>query len=530
MTRRTLAALSAAVLLQLMGTAGSIAQEQPRRGGTLTTTVFPEPPMLAGLITSAGPTYVVGPKVLEGLVTYDFDYNLKPSLATAWKVSDDGLTVTFDIRRGVKWHDGKDFTAEDVAYSINTLKQFHPRGRQTFANVTEIEVPETHKAVLKLSKPAPYLMNALAAAESPIVPKHIYDKTNVQANPANNAPIGTGPFKFVSWKKGESIIYERNPDYWDTGKPYLDRVIFRIIPDAAARSVAFETGELLLGGMDPVPLADVERLRAKPNLAVETRGYEYLAVASRLEFNLDNQYLKNLKVRQAIAHAIDKKFIVQNIWFGFGTPGTGPIHKDLKRYYTSDVPMYDYDPKKADKLLDEAGFPKGAGGIRFRLKHDFLPYGDNFRRTAEYIKQALATVGIGVDIRSQDFPSYIKRVYTDRDYDFVNMFANNTPDPVLGVQRFYWSKNFQPGVPFSNGAHYMNPEVDQILEAAQVETNAEKRAALYRDFQKKIDTDLPSIYLNFNAMTTIYNKRVKNHTVSPLGFHDSFAEVYLTEK
>ena len=525
-----MALLSAVAFLQILAVPASHGQEQPRRGGTLTTMVFPEPPMLVGLVTSAGPTYVVGPKMIEGLVTYDFDFNLKPSLATAWKVSDDGLSITFNLRRGVKWHDGKDFGAEDVVFSINSLKQYHPRGRQTFANVTDVEMPDSHTVVLKLSKPAPYLMNALASAESPIVPKHVYDKTNPQTNPANSAPIGTGPFKFVSWKKGESIILERNPDYWDAGKPYLDRVIFRIIPDAGARSVAFETGELLLGGMDPVPLPDVERLRAKPTLGVETRGYEYLAVASRIEFNLDNQFLKNLKVRQAIAHAIDKKFIVQNIWFGFGTPGTGPIHKDIKRYYSSDVPLYEYDPKKAEKLLDEAGFPKGAGGIRFKLMHDFLPYGDNFKRTAEYIKQALGTIGIAIEIRSQDFPSFIKRVYTDRDFDFTNMFANNTSDPVLGVQRFYWSKNFQPGVPFSNGSHYMNPKVDQLLEAAQVETDLEKRAAIYREFQRLIDTDLPAIYLNFNAMTTIYNKRVKNHTISPLGFHDSFAEVYLSEK
>lgn len=509
---------------------GSVLAEEPKRGGTLIMTLHPEPPMLVGALNAALPTYVVGPKMVEGLVTYDFDYNLKPALATSWNVSADGKEITFNLRRGVKFHDGKDFTASDVAFSINVLKERHPRGRTTYANVTAIETPDSHTVVLKLSKPAPYLMNTLAAPEAPMLPKHVYGGSDIATNPANNAPIGTGPFKFVKWNKGESITVERNPDYWDKGKPYLDRIIFRTIPDSAARAVALETGEVHLGGSNPVPLSDVERLRSLGHLGIEKRGYEYLLNVARIEFNLENQYLKHFKVRQAIAHAIDKNFIVDNIWYGLGTPATGPIHKSHQRYYTADgVPTYPYDPKKSEQLLDEAGFKRGDDGVRFKLTHDYLPFGDTFKRTAEYLKQTLRKIGIDVEIRSQDFPSYIRRVYTERDFDFTNHWMVNTSDPTLGVQRLYWSKNFKPGVPFSNGSGYSNAEVDKLLEASQVETDPEKRAKLFHEFQRKVVADLPAIDINFTEDFTVYNKKVKNHTISPLGIHESFADVYLTE-
>ena len=151
-------------------------------------TLHPEPPMLVSALTAALPTYVVSPKMIEGLVTYDFDFNLKPALATSWKVSGDGKEITFNLRRGVKWHDGKDFTASDVVFSINVLKERHPRGRTTYANVTAIETPDSHTVVLKLSKPAPYMMNALAAPEAPIMPKHVYGEGDISTNPANKRP------------------------------------------------------------------------------------------------------------------------------------------------------------------------------------------------------------------------------------------------------------------------------------------------------------------------------------------------------
>ena len=237
------------------------AAQEPVKGGTLTMIVQPEPPILVSAINSAAPIGIVSTKILEGLLTYDYDMNPKPGLAETWKVSADGRSITFNLRNGVKWHDGKDFTAADVQFSMMKVwKELHPRGRSTFAKVTAVETPSPYVVVIRLSEPSPPIMSALGGYEGQILPKHLYDGTDIAQNPWNSKPVGTGPFVFKEWQKGNFIQLERNPAYWDKGKPYLDRIVFRIIPDASARAAAFETGEVLLGGFSPVPLNDVKRL------------------------------------------------------------------------------------------------------------------------------------------------------------------------------------------------------------------------------------------------------------------------------
>jgi peptide/nickel transport system substrate-binding protein len=502
--------------------------QEVNRGGTLTMVVQPEPPILVSAFNSAGPIGVVSTKVLEGLLSYDFDMNPKPVLAESWKVSPDGKTVTFNLRKGVKWHDGRDFTSADVQFSaMKVWRELHPRGRSTFAKLTAVETPSASVAIFRLSEPAPYMISALSSYEAQILPKHLYDGTDVVQNPYNNRPIGTGPFVFKEWQKGNFILLERNPAYWGKGKPYLDKIVMRIIPDAAARAAAFETGEVLLGGFSPVPLNDVKRLEATGKVELETRGYEYLAPMFLLEFNLSNPYLKDRRVRQAIAHAINKDVIVKTVWFGFGKPATGPVPSVLTQFYTSEVPTYPFDPKRAEVLLDEAGFKRGPDGKRFRIVHDFLPYGSDYQRSAEYVKQALGKVGIDVEIRSQDTAAFLKRVYTDNDFDMTSNFFYALPDPTIGVQRIYWSKNIKKGVPFSNATGYANPEMDQLIEAAQVEHDRKKRRQMINRLQAIAAEDLPVLDLFEIRFFTLANKRVQNHTSSAEGVYGSFADVWL---
>jgi len=179
--------------------------------------VEPEPTTLVALTNCADRTMLVSAKVTEGLLSYDFDLAPLPQLATGWSVSGDGLRLTFELRQGVRWHDGHPFTSADVAFSIRVLKEIHPRGRATFAALAEVQTPDPHTAIFVLSKPAPFILSALAACESPIVPKHLYDGADPATN--GNAPIGTGPFLFKEWVRGSHIVYERNPDYWDAPKP-----------------------------------------------------------------------------------------------------------------------------------------------------------------------------------------------------------------------------------------------------------------------------------------------------------------------
>jgi len=510
--------------------ASALAQSGPsvarRPGGAITVRLPDEPPTLAGIANSAAGTFFVSPKVLEGLLSYDFDLKPRPQLAQSWSVSADGLQYTFRLRQGVKWHDGQPFTSADVAFSILTLKEVHPRGRATFASVSEVRTPDAHTAVLVLAKPAPFLLTALAAAESPIVPRHLYAGKDVATNPVNQAPVGTGPFVFKEWQRGSHLVYERNPHYWDGAKPYIDRLVVRFINDPAATSAALESGTIDLAGSTPVPVPDLDRLKALPHLSIETRGNEYFNnQTTRIEFNLDNPYFKHVKVRRAVAHAVDRNVVLRTAWYGYGTAAPGPISPILKQFHDASVPVPGFDPGRAEALLDEAGFPRGAGGVRFRVTHDVFDPGAH--RVAQYLRQALGRVGIEVTVRSQEFSAYIKRVYTDRDFDFNNQGMSQMFDPAVGIQRFYWSKNYRPGVPFSNGAHYGNPRVDQLLEAAAVENDPARRRALYSDFQRVIAEDLPTIGLVAVAQVTVAHRRIADHTVGAEGLSGNFADLYI---
>ncbi|MEW6344333.1 MAG: ABC transporter substrate-binding protein [Paraburkholderia sp.] len=499
----------------------------PQRGGRLTLLVNPEPNVLINFATTAGAEQKVSPKVTEGLLSYDFNVQPQPQLATAWAISADGLQYTFRLRQGVRWHDGQPFTSKDVATSIGLLKQYHSRGRTTFANVLEVRTSDPHTAVLQLSKPAPYLIYALAASESPIVPAHLYDSGDPLNNPHNIAPIGTGPYRFKSWERGSNAVFVRNPDYWDAPKPYIDELVLRFIGDPAARAVALETGELDLAGENPVPLLDIQRLQALPHLALESRGYSYDAAQTQLQFNLDNHYLANPKVRQAIAHTIDREAILRTVWYGYGIVAPSPISPLLTQFYDPHAPSWPHDPARAEKLLDEAGFPRQSNGFRFALNVDFNPYDPTFARLAEYLRQTLRGAGIEATVRSQDFGAYVKRIYTDRDFDLDANFLGNTFDPTVGVQRLYWSKNFKKGVPFSNATHYSNPEVDRLLEAAAVENDPHTRVAYFRQFQQVVGQDLPIIDLVTLKQVTIYNRRVHNHTITADGLDGNLADVFV---
>ncbi|WP_244537276.1 ABC transporter substrate-binding protein [Methylobacterium pseudosasicola] len=499
----------------------------PRRGGTLTMIIQPEPPVLVTLAHTAGPTTRVSPKVTEGLLTFDLDFRPKPQLATQWSVSPDGLRSRFALRENVRWHDGQPFTASDVAHSIALLKEHHPRGRSTFASVTEVLTPDPLTVEIVLSRPAPYLLAALTASESPIVPKHLYGSGDPLANPNGRAPIGTGPFVFKEWKQGSHILFERNPNYWDPGKPHLDRIIVRFIADASARAIALETGEALFAPDTPVPLGQLEALQANPNLILEKRGYDYQPIVYRLEFNLANRYFRDRKVRQAVAHAIDREAINRVVFYGFSTSAPASISPALREFYNPDIPRHDFDPKRAEALLDAAGLPRGADGTRFKLFHDYMPYSDTYQQLGAYTRQALAKVGVAVTLRSQDVPSWFKRTYTDRDFDFMSNAMSHSFDPTVGVQRLYWSKNFKPGVPFSNGSGYSNPDVDRLLEAAAVETDPAQRRDLFRQFQVLVATDLPDINLVTGANLTIANTRLVDHTTTIDGPSANFADVWI---
>lgn len=492
-------------------------------GGTVTYLSLVEPSILVDILRTArgGPNG----KVVEGLIKWDLDLRPQPSLATSWEIGEDGLSYTFHLREGVKWHDGAPFTAADVAFSIVTLKEIHPRLRGTFQNVERVDEIDDLTVRIVLSQPAPYLLTALAATGTPIIPRHIYEGTDVGSNPANAAPIGTGPFIFKEWVRGSHYILERNPDYWDAPKPYVDRIVVRFIRDQAAAAAAFETGEIDIGGQTPVSYADIARLAALDHLEVDTRGYDFGGAFNQLVFNLDSPALSSLEVRRAIAHAVDLQGIVDVAWYGYAVPSASPIGPTMAHFHDAAIQPYAYDPARAEELLDAAGYPRGADGVRLRLRTLYAPTAANNQRTAQFVQDALARVGIVAEIANYDLATYLREVYTERnfDLDFTTLYSGF--DPTDGVQRVYWSKNIRQGLPWSNASHYSNARVDELLETAAVETDFDRRRELYFEFQNIIHEELPVLNLVQFQSVTIFNTRLQDYIITADGVDGDFSEL-----
>jgi peptide/nickel transport system substrate-binding protein len=497
--------------------------QEPQRGGVLTAIHWPEPTILNGALNAGFATAFISTKIFEGLLEYDRNGKPVPQLAESWSVSPDGLSVTFHLRPGVKWHDGTDFTSDDVKFSVDVWKKYHSRGRLIYANVTQIDTPDPLTVILRLSQPAPAMMSSLNAFTSPVMSRHAYEGTDVLTSPVNQHPIGTGPWMFKEWQHGSYIILDRNPNYWQPGRPYPDRLVVRYLPDAAARSAVLETGEVQFGAQTPVALSDVRRLSSLPNLGMTTDGYEYFAPIVTMHFNDKRPPFDNILVRKAVAYAINRDFVIRNVWFGLGKLATGPI-SSKSQYYTSDVDKYTYDPAKAEALLDQAGYKKDANGVRLKLTYEITALGDEYLRLGEVLKQQLGKIGIQIELRTEDSASDMRRVYSDYDFSFFTAYVGTYADPQLAV---YWSKNYVKGVPFSNASGYNNPEMDKLLEAVQVENDPDKRMQEFHDIQKIAARDLPIFPLFELEQLTLFDKKVHEHTTTFDGPFSNLAPIWI---
>jgi len=499
-----------------------------QRGGTLVMTIIPEPPSMVSAFNTAAPLTVVSPKLLEGLVTYDAQLSPQPKLATGWTIAPDGLSINFTLRQGVHWHDGRDFTSADVSFTLlNLIRKLHPRGRSTFAALTDVETPDAHTAVLRFSRPSPAVMSALSGSESPILPKHIYEIGDPLTNPANNAPIGTGPFRFVEWKRGNFIALERNPAYWDTGKPNLDRLVVKTYNDATARSAAFETGELQLASTTPVPLADIERFRKNPAFVVTDKGDEMNNSMDLMGFNFRRGPLGKVEVRQALRQAINFDAMVRTVWYGMAMKIASPVPPVVPQFHNAALTAPPFSLAQANQALDKAGYPRGADNIRFRLTLDVPTISDVYQREAEFLRQTFRQVGVETEIRISDVPSYLRRVFGEYDFDLCIMPGSATNDPTVGLQRYYWSKAANKGVPLVNAWGYADAEMDQVLEGAAVEVDAAKRKALFQRFQEIAMRDLPILPLGMPLNITIASAKLHDFMTSGEGIRDPLADAWL---
>lgn len=529
LSRRTLFRYALAAALPGQGLLALPVQAGKRN--TLVIAQTPEPSVLTTALTTAPPTQIISPKLFDGLLYLNPQNGPQPQLAEHWESSADGLRYTFNLRPGVRWHDGQPFTSEDVAFSVNEVwKVYSSRGRSAFPNVEAVETPDPHTCVWHLSKPTPYLLSALNARDSQVLPKHLYAGRDILGNPANTHPIGTGPFRFKAWSRGRHLVLERNPDYWQSGQPALDHVIFRFINEPSSISAALETGAVDVALGSSLTFNDLQRLGHSDGLQVEPRLASYGGTGiMALEFNLDRTPFQDIRVRHGFAHAIDKAFILTHILQGQGSLADSPIPRNFPQFHSSAGPDYPFDPARAEQLLDQAGLPRQADGIRLRLSLDPSP-SPVYIQTAHFLRSSLARVGIRLEIRLQDFAQFLERIYRHYDFDLNLSPASTAPDPAIGLQRFYWSKNRQPGVAYSNATHYASDEADRLLEAAQVEIDPQRRWQLYERFQALVMHDLPRIPLVSTEESLVSRRGIRNLVESvDGGFIGNLAQVRTPE-
>lgn len=505
-----------------------VSAEAPQSGGTLRMIAQPEPPMLMLGLNQQGPTQFVAGKIYEGLLRYGPDMAPLPSLAREWEVSDDGLTYTFHLQEGVVWHDGEAFGSDDVIFTLTEfLPEVHPRARGVMARIEAATAVDILTVEIKLSSPFPAFIRAFEVSSAPMIPAHLYRGTDFRQNPANDTPVGTGPFELEEWQRGSFIRLAKNENYWQEGLPYLDTLVFNVVPDAGSRSVAFETNsvDVLRGG--DVEYFDVNRLGALPDVEVTNAGWEFLSPMVWVQFNLRNAPMDDVRFRKAVWHALDREFIANAIWSGFAKPAKGPL-PESSPYFNPDIPTIDYDPEKSRALLDEMGLTPDANGVRATVKFLSLPYSETYIRMGEYVRQQLREVGIELEVTQTDVGGWAQAL-GQWDYDLTMNLLYQYGDPALGVERAYVSSNLVQGSPSANVSGLESEKVDSLLAEAAGATNDEERIQLYAEFQQEIVENAYFGYLVEVNFPTVYRSNVRNLVSTAIGLNDTLADVWIAK-
>ncbi len=501
------------------------AQETPKKGGTFIVGTTQTPRHLNGAVQSGIATAMPSTQLFASPLRFDDKWQPQPYLAESWKLAEDGKSLTLNLRKNAVFHDGKPITSADVAFSIMAIKANHPF-QTMMGPVEKVDTPDPYTAIIRMSTPHPAIVLAMSPALCPILPKHIYEAGDLKTNPRNsNDVVGSGPFRLVEFKAGQRIVLERFDKFFLPGKPYLDKVVFNLTPDASSLMISLERGELQMVPFLTVP-TDLKRLAGNTQITLTSKGYEGIGPINWLAFNLEKKPLSDVNVRKAIATAIDKKFITKALMGGFATAADGPI-VPTSPLASSELTRYPFDLKKAAQMLDAAGYKANGDGERFKLTLDYIPGGDDQQKTvAEYLRGQLKKIGITVEVRaSADFPAWAKRMAT-HDFDMSMDIVFNWGDPIIGVHRTYLSSNIKPIV-WTNTQSYRNKEVDELLASAGGLLDPVKRKAYYATFEKIVTDDLPIEFINVVPYHTAVSKKVGNVPMTIWGPMSPYDEVYL---
>lgn len=535
-TRRTfVTTLGAAPFLTSVGAilypTSARAQEQPRRGGTLVYALGSDPAHFNLAITTDLNSQQAATHMFSQVLRVTKDGKFTGDLAESWHMAEDGLIYTFKIRQNAKWHDGRRLTAEDVRYALADINmKYNPIASTGFGAVDKIEAPDDTTLIIRMKTPFPAFL-PWSFVNQWIYPKHVYEGTDPRQNERNyKNPIGSGPFMLREYVRGSHIIMERNPHYYMSGMPYLDRVVAKFIPNNAARVLALETGEVDYVSIYNLPASAVPDLRKHKDLTVFTHRNRVNYGGIMAHINLRNEYLRRKEVRQALYSAIDRKLLVERAVAGLAEPASSPVSSLHEPWFNPAVAnKYPFDPKKAEALLEQAGAKRGAGGRRFSLRISYAGNGEGgaLQSAAEIMREQVRDVGIDLVLEPKDYAVWMEGAHLKWDFDLSMGSYQTGPDPAIAVSRLYITRNIQKMMG-RNLMGYSNPKVDELFDAAEGELDTQKRVKLYHEVQGILADEVPVLWLWDRLSTMAHRNRVKGDIVG--GTHlENFENVWVTD-
>ena len=443
----------------------------------------------------------IGALIFDSLVHKDQNFNLQPWLAESWQ-QNDPVTWTFHIRHGVRFHNGQPLTSADVVWTLNSMLNgtLLTAKSGNFATIDRVEAADDTTVIIHLKRPDASLLFNLSDGDVGIVPRGSGD--------LGQHPIGTGPFRFVSQVPDKEVVLERNPDWWQT-PPTIQTVRFAVAPDDITRALELQKGSAD-AEVNALTADMVEALRKQPNLAIETTHGTELGY---INFNTTDPILRDARVRQAINCAIDRPLIIRTLWRGQAQIANSILPTGQWAYSdaSSSAACTGFDPERAKSLLDAAGFPAAANGVRLHLTMK-TSTDETTRSLAAIFQQQLRTVGIALDLRSSEFASFYSDITRGAFQMYPLRWTSGTEDP--DIFRFvYASANFPPHG--ANRGRYSNPLVDSLIASAGADSDQATRKAAYAQIQQQLAADMPSINLWSLDTVLVHSRRLVNVQPSP---------------
>lgn len=461
---------------------------------TLVVAISSEPDNLDVHLSTASPTFLVMENVYDTLVEPAPDLSFQPALATDWEVSDDLLTWTFDLRDDVTWHNGRDFTADDVVFSFERIMNPDVGAANAFRfeSVDEVVAVDDRTVEFRLNRPTPNLLSAVGGFKGmAVVPRELVEEDNMATD-----AMGTGPFQFVEYTPGDSIVLEAYPDYWGEG-PFVDRVEFRFISEPTTALTGLRTGEIDI--TNNIPPQEIPNLEEDPDVElgqVPSNNYWYFTC------NFDREPFGNISVRRAMSFAIDREQVTQAAFFDAAIPTQSTFGPNS--FWYTDYAPFNYDPERAQQLMDEAGVSD--------LTLDLM-LTDEFPHTidaAQVLASQWSEIGVQTEIRTLDFASWLDEQSAGTYDCYVLGWLNNLD----GESAYYAQHHSEGNFNFHN---YSNQEVDQLLDDARVTIDDEERRDLYNQAAEQIIDDVSYGYLYIPDALLAWDPAVEGLEMHPDG-------------